>query len=214
MRRRLAARGSGAYATSRAGGTHGYGTSRAFNSGALSPSRQRIAAMTARREQEMKTAREREQRARAHARQMAAVTARLQAAREAAEEARREETKRAIAASRQEHEERLRIAAEAARKNNIPALGRNIQRAMPPPPTEKQLLRRKRRDRPEWGSGHAGGYKLKAAQRPTSAAQQQQPQQRSQRQCWEPPMTGGKMYAPPVAFHGSTYAYQAASVQV
>ena len=216
VHRRLAARGGGPYATSRGfgGGGGGYGTGRPAPSGSLSPAKQRAAAQTARREQEIRTAREREVQARKRARHMAAVTARLQAEREAAEDARREEARQALAQRRAMQEERQRLAAEAASRNNIPTFGSTIQRAMPPPLTEKQILRKKRQARPEWGSGHAGGYKLKAQTHPRPSSASQAARLRSQ--ChWDAPSAtdaGARSFAPPVArqeFHGSTYAHAA-----
>jgi flagellar biosynthesis GTPase FlhF len=171
VRQRFAARGTGAYATSRGGGGGAFGSSsscysgRDAPSGSLSPAKQRLAAATARREAEVRTAREREGQVRQRARMMAALTARRTAEREAAEAARREEARKAFAEKMREQEERKRQVADQQRQMAIPGFGSTIARAMPPPLTEKQILRKKRQARPEWGCGHAGGYKLKAEPR-------------------------------------------------
>ena len=170
VRRMQRRNGGGAYATARLGSAGRdramtpMGYPAASNAGHMSPSRQRLDAITARREDELRTLRERAKTSRDRARRAAQHTARLQAAREAAEEARREEARRAAIARQLAQQERERLAAQSARKA-VPAIG-NIRRAMPPPPTEKALLRKKRQQRPEWGQGHAGGYKLKAQPKP------------------------------------------------
>jgi hypothetical protein len=173
LHRRLANRGVGSYATARAGKGYVVGYTTGFSargdpssSGYLSPTRQRMQAQTARREQEIRTAREREYQARERARKAALHTARLQAAREAAEAERREEARQALAARRQYQQERNRVAKESARRANIPSLGGSIQKAMPPPPTEKQVAKKKRQMRPEWGTGHAGGHRMMAVRAP------------------------------------------------
>ena len=185
LRRRLANRGgSGTYATSRPGvkttsayGPMGYGIGSARHgpeaspSGFMSPSRQRRQVQTARREQEVRTAREQQRASRERARRAALHAAQLQQAHEEEEERQRQKAREELAARRQQQQERAAlVAAQSARRvAPVPTFGNNIRRAMPPPPTEKALLKKKRQARPEWGTGHAGGYKMKTTTRAVSA---------------------------------------------
>jgi hypothetical protein len=129
------------------------------NLGYLSPQRQRVQALTERKQEEarQRLAFEREQRERSRiAAQRAAA---LVLARETEERERREEARRKLAREQQLANERAYHAVQSARKAGLTPL--KIGQAMKPPLSEKKKKARKRANRPEWGMGHAGGGRLR-----------------------------------------------------
>ena len=124
-------------------------------SGYLSPTRQRVQALTARKEQEDAMRRMWAAQQKEKARKAAQRAGALAAAQTAREEERRAAAKRELELKQRDAEERAYRATQSARVKGLPPV--NLAKAMRPPPTGRQRAAKKRAQRPEWGAGHAGG---------------------------------------------------------
>jgi hypothetical protein len=122
----------------------------------------RVAAQTARREEEQRTRRENERAQRERARKAALRAAQRRREEEQREREARVEERRARQAAQEYAGQRERMAEESRLRAGVPALN---ALKIAPQQTEKQIRRQKRRNRPEWGEGHAGGNRLQLGQK-------------------------------------------------
>lgn len=135
------------------------------NTGYLSPSRMRAQALTARAAQEQRERQAWEaaqkEKARVAAMRAAAYSARLTEQ----ENERKQAARRALEQKEKLAKERAMLAAQSARKASDQGLGKlNIGKAIhfaQPSGRHGKPVRRKKQPRPEWGSGHAGGARMR-----------------------------------------------------
>ena len=135
------------------------------NTGYLSPSRMRAQALTARAQQEQNE-RQRWEAAQKEKARLAAMRAAAYSSRLTEQENERKmAARRALEQKERLAKERAMLAAQSARKATEQGLGKlNIGKAInlaQPSGRHGKPVRRKKPPRPEWGSGHAGGARMK-----------------------------------------------------